>query len=224
MIRINLLREGRGAKRGGPGGPPMVAVQGPTEEAPPWGIYVALLLATVVATGGYGAWLLMQNHSLAVEIERQKVELKKYEGAREKVAELEKKKTEYAAKVDQIKELKDQQSIPVKLMNRLVEVLPEGAWYNAVKQNNQTIELTGAAKSIKTISTLYDNLVAISEFANVQLGEVQQQSGAEETYSYKLSMNYHPGGFKPKVEEAKPQATSARARSKPASDDSGGME
>ena len=42
------------------------------------------------------------------------------------------KKIEYTSKLDQIKQLKDQQSVPVKLMNRLVEVLPEGAWYTSV--------------------------------------------------------------------------------------------
>ncbi len=76
---------------------------------------------------------MMENHNLAQQIARQREELKKYEGAREKVKELEQKKKEYSAKVDQIKELKDKQSLPVKLMNRLVEVLPEGAWYTSAK-------------------------------------------------------------------------------------------
>lgn len=225
MIRINLLREGQARKGAAPLRPAAVpGVSG--EEAPLWGVYVTLVLVTVVATLGYGGWLVLQNRNMAARIEAQKIELKKYEGAREKVAELEKRKQEYASKVDQIKQLKDQQSIPVKLMNRLVEVLPEGAWYTAVGQDekdNKSLVLKGMAKSIKTVSTLYDNAVATAEFAEVRLGDVQQQGGAEELYSFELKMQYVPAGIQPKPEAPKPQAA-APARTKKKADDSGGME
>lgn len=223
MIRINLLREGQAKKGAGPPRPAVAAVPG--EEAPLWGVYVTLVLVTVVATLGYGGWLLLQNRNLAAKIEEQKVELKKYEGAREKVAELEKRKLEYASKVDQIKQLKDQQSIPVKLMNRLVEILPEGAWYTGVAQDdkdNKALSLKGMAKSIKTVSTLYDNAVATPEFAEVRLGDVQQQGGAEEIYSFELKMQYLPAGVPPKPEAPKPQAAPAKVKKTPG--DSGGME
>jgi Tfp pilus assembly protein PilN len=224
MIRINLLREGQ-AKKGAGAPRPTAAPAVPGEEAPLWGVYVTLVLVTVVATLGYGGWLVLQNRKMAAKIEEQKIELKKYEGAREKVAELEKRKQEYASKVDQIKQLKDQQSIPVKLMNRLVEVLPEGAWYTAVSQDekdNKSLVLKGMAKSIKTVSTLYDNAVATPEFAEVRLGDVQQQGGAEELYSFELKMQYIPAGIQPKPEAPKPQAAPARMKKK--ADDSGGME
>jgi Tfp pilus assembly protein PilN len=224
MIRINLLREGQ-AKKGAGAPRPTAAPVVPGEEAPLWGVYVTLVLVTVVATLGYGGWLVLQNRKMAAKIEEQKIELKKYEGAREKVAELEKRKQEYASKVDQIKQLKDQQSIPVKLMNRLVEVLPEGAWYTAVSQDekdNKSLVLKGMAKSIKTVSTLYDNAVATPEFAEVRLGDVQQQGGAEELYSFELKMQYIPAGIQPKPEAPKPQAAPARMKKK--ADDSGGME
>ncbi len=192
MIRINLLREGRGAKRGGVS-LPSIAAAAPSEGAPPWGIFATILLIAVLATLGYGAWLMMENHNLAQQISRQREELKKYEGAREKVKELEQKKKEYSAKVDQIKELKDQQSLPVKLMNRLVEVLPEGAWYTSAKQDPHGVTIEGRARSIKTISSLYDNMVGMKEFSNVQLGNVRQESSAtEQVYSYKLTANYKP--------------------------------
>jgi Tfp pilus assembly protein PilN len=209
MIRINLLTEGRGAKKaGGVAGARPVAAGG-AEGGPPWPIYIAILAVFVLAVAAYGAWLMMKNHALAAQIADQQIELKKYEGAREKVAELEKKKIEYTAKLDQIKQLKDQQSVPVKLMNRLVEVLPEGAWYVSMTQAGQGISINGMAKSIKTISTLYDNVVATNEFGDVALGNVVQQGGAEELYSYQIAFNYYPGGFKPKPVEAPPAAAPA---------------
>ncbi len=213
MIRINLLTEGRGAKKAGglPGPRPVAATGG--EGAPPWPLYIAILAIFVIGVLAYGGWLWMRNHTLAATIASQEIELKKYEGAREKVAELEQRKTEYTAKLDQIKQLKDQQSVPVKLMNRLVEVLPEGAWYTGVRQAGQAISIDGRAKSIKTISTLYDNVVATSEFGDVQLGDVTQQGGAEETYAYRLAFNYYPGG---KAKAAEAAAAAAAAAPAPA--------
>jgi len=224
MIRINLLTEARGAKKGGGiPGPRPVAVGGGGEGGPLWPAYIAILALCVLAVAGYGGWLLMKNHALAVQIADQQVELKKYEGARERVAELEKKKIEYTSKLDQIKQLKDQQSVPVKLMNRLVEVLPEGAWYTTVKQAGEGIGIEGKAKSIKTISTLYDNLVGTNEFGDVMLGDVTQQAGGggqEEVYSYKMTFKYFPGGVKPKPPEPAAAAKAPAAKPKKASSDS----
>jgi len=221
MIRINLLTEARGAKKAGgiPSARP-VAAGGGGDGAPPWPAYIAILAMFVLAVSAYGAWLLMKNHALAIQIAEQQVELKKYEGAREKVAELEQTKIEYTSKLDQIKQLKDQQSVPVKLMNRLVEVLPEGAWYTAVKQAGVGIGIEGKAKSIKTISTLYDSLVGINEFGDVMLGDVMQQAGAgqEEIYSYKVTFKYFPGGVRPKAVQAAPAAPAPRPKPKKASD------
>ncbi|MGA9751617.1 MAG: PilN domain-containing protein [Acidobacteriota bacterium] len=224
MIRINLLREGRGGKRAAGGGPRMVSgPAAPAEGGPPWGIWVTLVLLTVVVTLGYGAWLVTKNRSLALQISQQQEELKKYEGAREKVAELEKKKQEYTAKVDQIKQLKDQQSVPVKLMNKLVEVLPDGAWYVSVAQGpSGQISIDGRAKGIKTISMLYDNLVAAADFTGVQLGDVAQVgSSSEDVYSFRISCTYAASAPKPVAPAAAPPPPPRR---KPAQSSASGME
>lgn len=221
MIRINLLTEGRGGKKpGAPGSRPISPAA--AEGAPPYVLYGVILGLTLLGTVAYGGWLVMKNMALAKTIEEQKIELKKYEGAREKVAELEKKKAEYSTKLDQIKQLKDQQSVPVKLMNRLVEVLPEGAWYTGVKQSGMDIAVEGRAKGIKTISTLYDNLVGTAEFSNVQQGDIVQQSGPEEVYSYKVNFRYNPEGVKPAAPAPAKPAPAPAPRPKKSSDEGAG--
>lgn len=227
MIRINLLREAKGAKKAAGGAPRPVAVAVPSEGAPPYGIYITLILLAVLAILAWAGVLVVKNRALATQIAQQREELKKYEGAREKVAELEKKKQEFSAKVQQITQLKDQQSVPVKLMNRLVEVLPDGAWYTAVSQaGTSKIGIDGQAKSIKVISTFYDNLVATPEFGEVQQGEITQQAGPEEVYAFKVTCNYYPGGVRPKPEETQPKPAALPPKRKPAASDtgSGGME
>ncbi len=192
MIRINLLREGHGGKRGGGMRISTAALTAPGEGAPPWGGFATLMVLVVLGTLAWGAWLMMQNRSLAAKITQQKIELKTYEAPRKKVAKLEKEKKEYGDKVDQIRKLKDQQSVPVRLMNSLVEILPQGAWYDKVSQTGRGIHLSGKAKNIKSISTLYDNLVAAKAFSNVELGNVQQQGRGGKVYTYSLSMSYNP--------------------------------
>jgi Tfp pilus assembly protein PilN len=222
MIRINMMREGRGAKKP-PGAGPRVAAPAPAEGGPPWGIFITLILLVVIGVCAFGGWFMYKNHLLATEISKKQDELKKYEGAREKVGELEKKKQEYTAKVDQIKQLKDRQSVPVKLMNRLVEVLPDGAWYTNVSQGEaRSIVLDGMAKGIKTISMFYDNLVATPEFGEVQLGDVTQQGSVEDVYSFKLTFNYYPGGVRPKEEPKPTAAAPAPARRRAATSESTG--
>ena len=197
MIRINLLREGHGKRRGG-AGVSTAAITAPAEGAPPWGIFAAILILVLLGTLAWGGWLMMQNRGLAVKIAAQRKKLESYKKVREKVKNLEKKKKEYAAKVAQLKKLKDQQSLPVMLMNRLVEVLPEGAWYDKVNQDTKGVKLKGKAKNIKAISTLYDNLVADKVFSGVELGTVQQAGGGD-VYTYQLTMKYNPqtGAKKP---------------------------
>lgn len=222
MIRINMLREGRGARKPSGAGP-RIAAPTPSEGAPPWGIYITILLLAVIAILAVGGWYFWNNHRLAIEIAQKQEELKKYEGAREKVGELEKKKIEYTQKVDQIKELKDQQSVPVKLMNRLVEVLPDGAWYTNVSQAKEARKITvnGQAKGIKTISTFYDNLVATPEFGEVQLGDVKQTGKVAEVYSFRLTFDYYPGGVRPKVVEEPKKEQKKPARRRAAAADEG---
>jgi Tfp pilus assembly protein PilN len=226
MIRINMLREARGGKRPVGAGPRPAAVAVPSEGAPPYGIYVTLILLTLLVILAWAGVLIVKNRALATQIAQQREELKKYEGAREKVAELEKKKQEFSTKVQQITELKDQQSVPVKLMNRLVEVLPDGAWYTTVSQGGgRLINIEGQAKSIKIISTYYDNLVATPEFGEVQQGDITQITGAgEEVYTFKVGCNYYPGGVRPKPVETAPAAAAPAARRKASADDSSGME
>lgn len=139
----------------------------------------------------------IQNTQLEGKIAGQRVELAKYEGARQKVDQLEKKKVEFAQKLEQITALKEQQSMPVRLMNHLVEALPEGAWYTSVAQADKGgIKVEGLARSIKTISTYYDNVVAIPDFIGPQMGNIKQTGGATEVYSFVMTFGYQVGGAK----------------------------
>ena len=211
MIRINLLAEVKGGKKGAAkaAGPPVA-----TEGAPNLVPHIALLLVLVLLPVGYSAWLGLENQKKEEEVQQKQKELERYKGVREKVQDLEKRKDEYSNKVNQIKELKELQSLPVKLMNSLVEVLPEGAWYIKLTQKGASIEMVGKARSIKTISTLSDNLAAAKEISNVEMGDINQELVGNETiYSFFVRFKFAPIGMK--IEE-KAGAGKPKAVAKPA--------
>lgn len=212
MIRINLLAEERGKK--GRSGAPVAAAGGPpraaAEGGPPMAVFGAILIAFLAIAFGLMGYYYVQNKGMEKKVKAQRVELEKYKGAREKVAQLEQKKVEFANKLDQITQLKERQSLPVKLLNNLVEVLPDGAWYTSVSATTAgAVKVDGMARSIKTISTYYDNVVALADFANVQMGNIKQGAGPVEVYSFQISFTYLAGAPKPPAESGTAPAAPA---------------
>jgi Tfp pilus assembly protein PilN len=215
MIRINLLAEERGKKARGGGFALPAAAKQPTEGAPPYPIFIAILVAFVLLTGGYYAWLRFENSRWQTKIQQQQQELKKYEGARKKAQQREKMKAELQAKLDEIKKLHDQQSIPVLLMNRLVEVLPDGAWYTEVSDTGKGIKVVGKARSIKTISTYYDNVTQTAEFASPQMGDIKEAAGdASNLYEFSMTFQYQPKKPAPEKPQGKTVGAGAAASSR----------
>jgi len=197
MIRINLLAEGRGKKKGK--APAAAIAAAPSEGAVnPWP-FVAVLILIGLLSLGWWAWTRHKAEGLRVEKASKQKELEKYKDARKRVEELELKKEEYTAKVDQIKKLKSNQSLLVSLMNHLVEILPDGAWYENLDQRGNAITLKGNARSIKTISTLYDNMVSLQDFTSVLMGDVKKKSlkTGEDIYEFSMEFSYVPGGPQP---------------------------
>jgi Tfp pilus assembly protein PilN len=209
MIRINLLAEQKGGKRGAAkASSPAVMAEGAPNLLP----HIALIAVLLLVPIGFSAWLYLDNQKKEEEVQQKQKELERYKGVREKVQDLERRKDEYSEKVNQIKQLKELQSVPVKLMNALVEVLPEGAWYTKLSQKGDKIEMEGKARSIKTISTLSDQLVAVKDFSEVEMGDISQEMvGSDTIYSYKVKCKFYPGGLKP---EEKAEGTGAKPGTK----------
>lgn len=199
MIRINLLTEERGKKGKGGGMPVMSAPSGGggggSAQAAVFGAILAVFL--LVGAGVWGYYF-MQIGKMEDTIAKQKIEKEKYKDAHERVKKLEQKKAEFANKLEQITLLKERQSLPVRLMGKLVDVLPEGAWYSSMTASQAgAVKISGKARSIKTISTYYDNVVALSDFSGVQQGNIKKESGALEVYTFDITFTFVAGVPKP---------------------------
>jgi Tfp pilus assembly protein PilN len=206
MIKINLLAEERGKKTKGTQAVVVAPIAG--EAGPvPLPALAGIILVFALATVGLVGWYYFQNVQLERRIDQQKNELKKYEDAKKRVDELNKKKAEYQAKLDQITELKKKQPYPVLLMNRLMEILPEGVWYTSIGNTKGGIKVEGKARGLKTVSTFYDSAVSVVDFVNADkgMGNIKQDTGLGDVYNFIMNFSFVPGG--PKEGEEAQQTT-----------------
>jgi type IV pilus assembly protein PilN len=78
-----------------------------------------------------------------------------------------------------VEDLQADRNMPVHLLNELVHQLPDGVYLTAVKQDNQTVTLTGVAQSNERVSELLRNLgnkspwLARPELVEIVAGNVQ---------------------------------------------------
>lgn len=222
MIKINLLTEERGKKAKGV--VPVVVSPVPTGEAGPVPIaaLVGIIAVFALATLGLFGWYYFQNSQLERRIKNQQAELKKYEEAKKRVDELNKKKEEFQAKLDKIQELKKKQPYPVLLMNKLMEVLPEGVWYTSIGASKDGMKVEGKARGLKTISTFYDNAVTIPDLVGAEkgMGNIKQDTSLGDVYSFAMTFRFIPGGEQKKEEissdTGKKAPVKGKATSKPA--------
>ncbi|NMB99426.1 MAG: hypothetical protein GYA35_04000 [Thermoanaerobaculaceae bacterium] len=215
MIKINLLSEERGKKAKG-AVPVVVAPVAVGEAGPvPVAALVGIILVFALATLGLFGWYYFQNSQLEKRIKDQQAELKKYEEAKKRVDELNKKKEEFQAKLDKIQELKNKQPYPVLLMNKLMEVLPEGVWYTSIGASKDGMKVEGKARGLKTVSTFYDNAVAIPDLVGAEkgMGNIKQDTALGDVYSFAMTFKFIPGGEK-KQEEAAPADKGKKAPAK----------
>ncbi len=214
MIKINLLAEEHGKKV--KGGPAPVAVAPVAGEAGPVPLpaLLGIIILFALGTVGWVGWRYFQNLQMERRIEQQTAELAKYKDATKRVEDLDKKKVEYQAKLDKITELKLRQPHPVLLMNKLVEILPEGVWYTSLTNPKEGIKVEGKARGLKTVSTFYDNAVAVPDFVDAAkgMGNIKQDSALGDVYNFTMTFSFIPGGPQAKAEAE----AAAAAQKKPA--------
>lgn len=92
-----------------------------------------------------------RNAFLRTEIAKLDVQIKEIAGLQ---AELTALKARQAA----VEDLQADRNLPVHLLDEMVKQLPDGVYLSALRQNNQTILLSGAAQSQERVSELLRNL------------------------------------------------------------------
>ncbi len=87
-----------------------------------------------------------------------KTEITKLEGQIKDIAGLQQEIAALRARQNAVEDLQGNRNLPVYLLDELVKQLPEGVYINSMRQDNQTVLLTGVAQSNERVSELLRNL------------------------------------------------------------------
>ena len=118
---------------------------------------VAALLGGLICGGVY-SWYQTQISSQKDKNTLLKKEITKLEGQIKDIAGLQQEIAALRARQGAVEELQGNRNLPVYLMTELVNQLPDGVYINSMKQDNQTVLITGVAQSNERVSELLRNL------------------------------------------------------------------
>ena len=118
---------------------------------------IAALVGGLICGGVY-SWYQAQIAGQKDQNTVLKTEITKLEGQIKDIAGLQQEIAALRARQNAVEELQGNRNLPVYLLAELVKQLPDGVYINSMKQDNQTVLLTGVAQSNERVSELLRNL------------------------------------------------------------------
>ncbi len=115
-------------------------------------------LAGVLICGAVYSWYLAQIENQQGKNDFLKAENTRLDGQIKDIAGLQAEIAALRARQNAVEDLQGNRNLPVYLLSELVKQLPDGVYINSMKQDNQTILLTGVAQSNERVSELLRNL------------------------------------------------------------------
>ncbi len=184
MIRINLLAERKQKKQK----KVEQSVVGEQRKGP------AFLTLLAIVTGATVLVMVLVVFFLKSQVSNLKSEYAANQG---KIADLKKKIDEvkkYEAlnkaiqqKAALIETLKKNQSVPVRLLDDISKLLPDGVWLSAVSYTNPQVTIEGVGFTNMDIVAFVDNLKKSVNYSDVYLDETKQAAmDKTEVYNFKL--------------------------------------
>jgi type IV pilus assembly protein PilN len=129
--------------------------------------YAGLAVAAVAGLAIVGAWYLVvqqlisgqqqRNVFLSEKIRELDVQIKDIASLKAEIASLK-------ARQKAVEDLQIDRNVPVHVLNELVRQVPEGIYITAVKQDGQTLSVTGVAQTQERVSELLRNTAYNSEW------------------------------------------------------------
>lgn len=126
---------------------------------------VAALVGGLIS-GGIYSWYQTQISSQKAKNTLLKKEITKLEGQIKDIAGLEQEIAALRARQAAVEDLQGNRNMPVYLLTELVKQLPDGVFINSMKQENQSVLITGVAQSNERVSELLRNLANNSSTLN----------------------------------------------------------
>ena len=114
-------------------------------------------LAGVLVCGGAYFWYLGQIEDQRAKNTFLQTEITRLDGQIKDIATLQAEITALKARQTAVEDLQGNRNLPVYLLNEMVRQLPDGVYINSMKQESQTVLITGTAQSNERVSELLRN-------------------------------------------------------------------
>ena len=108
--------------------------------------------------GAVYSWYLAQIESQRGKNNFLKTEITRLEGQIQDIATLQAEISALRARQTAVEDLQGNRNLPVYLLSELVKQLPDGVYITSMRQENQTVLITGVAQSNERVSELLRNL------------------------------------------------------------------
>jgi type IV pilus assembly protein PilN len=117
------------------------------------------LISGVIFLAFQSAILIQQGKNVLL-----KNEITRLEGQIKDIANLQTEIAALRARQQAVEDLQADRNLPVNLLNELAKQLPDGVYITSMKQDNQSVAITGVAQSNERVSELLRNLANNSEW------------------------------------------------------------
>jgi type IV pilus assembly protein PilN len=184
MIKINLLSE---------------AKAGPQKKAAPSALAsgqiknVVFYFCLALGVAGCAGFYLYYHHkrsALDVQIKHQQAEVDRLKSIIDEVDAYEKKKTNLEAKINLIKDLKQNQKGPVRIMDEVSRALPDLVWLTEMSVAGNAIAIKGKSMTPNAVANFIENLKRSTYFAEPVFEGMSQETSI---YSFSFTVNFTGG-------------------------------
>ena len=118
----------------------------------------ASAIAGGVIAGAIYGWYAAQISTQQARNATLQTEIRRLEGQIKDIANLQAEIAALRARQQAVEDLQADRNMPVHLLNELVKQLPDGVYVTSMRQDNQTVTITGMAQSNERVSELLRNL------------------------------------------------------------------
>jgi len=171
MIKINLLKDHTTPVEKKQ---PSIATQ---KISPIALAYIAAVIATAVVLGYL--WNSTGNAIQEATADNQRLErdLKTMEDLRKQFVELERRKRERQERIDIIVRLLESQKGPVKLMNAVIQAVPQNRdiWLTSLEQTNTGVKVKGQTRTPEVLPIFMKDLEKSGIFAVVDIEQIERR-------------------------------------------------
>ena len=121
-------------------------------------------IAGLLISGAVYSWYLTQIESQRGKNLFLKTEITRLEGQIKEISTLQAEIAALRARQNAVEDLQGNRNLPVYLLSELVKQLPDGVYINSMKQDNQSVLISGVAQSNERVSELLRNFSNNSPF------------------------------------------------------------